>query len=89
MELQGLQALRRAWPTILASTASPTTRRAWRAQATLAVGRGWGGAFLNVDREVNVIFGGHRAQESRRQQKLNDRQVLVATTSAPAPYRWS
>jgi hypothetical protein len=27
--------------------------------------------------------------EHRRQQKLNDRQVLVATTSAPAPYQWS
>jgi hypothetical protein len=27
-------------------------------------------------------------QESKRQQKLNDRQILVATTSAPAPYRW-
>jgi hypothetical protein len=39
--------------------------------------------------EVNVIFGGHKAQESRRQQKLNDRQVLVATNSALAPYRWS
>jgi hypothetical protein len=50
---------------------------------------GRGGAFSCVDREVNVIFGGHGAQENRRQQKLNDRQVLVATTSAPAPYRWS
>jgi hypothetical protein len=50
---------------------------------------GRGGAFPRVDREVNVIFGGHGAQENRRQQKLNDRQVLVATTSAPSPYRWS
>jgi hypothetical protein len=48
-----------------------------------------GGAFPRVDREVNVIFGGHGAQENRRQQKLNDRQVLAATTNAPAPYRWS
>jgi hypothetical protein len=38
---------------------------------------------------VNVIFGGHGSQENRRQQKHNDRQILVATTSAPAPYRWS
>jgi hypothetical protein len=37
---------------------------------------------------VNVIFGGHGAQESRRQQKLKDRQVLVATNNALAPYRW-
>jgi hypothetical protein len=44
---------------------------------------------MRIDREVNVIFGGHGAQENRRQQKLNDRQVLVATTSAPASYRWS
>jgi hypothetical protein len=51
--------------------------------------RGGGGAFPRVDGEVNVIFGGHGSQENRRQQKLNDRQVLVATTSAPAPYRWS
>jgi hypothetical protein len=29
------------------------------------------------------------SQENRRQQKLNDRQVLVATHSAPAPYWWS
>jgi hypothetical protein len=50
---------------------------------------GWGGAFPHVDREVNVIFERHGKQENRRQQKLNDRQVLVATTSAPAPYRWS
>jgi hypothetical protein len=28
-------------------------------------------------------------QESKRQQKLNDRQILVATTGPPAPYRWS
>jgi hypothetical protein len=42
-----------------------------------------------VDREVNVIFGGHGTQENKRQQKLNDRQILVATTGPPAPYRWS
>jgi hypothetical protein len=29
--------------------------------------------FPRVDREVNVIFGGHGSQENRRQQKLNDR----------------
>jgi hypothetical protein len=56
---------------------------------SLSSRKGEGGAFLHVDREVNVIFGGHGAQESRRQQNLNDRQVLVATNSAPAPYRWS
>jgi hypothetical protein len=50
---------------------------------------GGGGAFPRVDREVNVIFGGHGSQENKRQQKLNDRQILVATTSPPAPYRWS
>jgi hypothetical protein len=50
---------------------------------------GRGGAFPRIDREVNIIFEGHGAQESRRQQKLNDRQVLVATNSAPALYRWS
>jgi hypothetical protein len=50
---------------------------------------GGGGAFSRVDREVNVIFGGHGSQESKRQQKLNDRQILVATTGPPAPYRWS
>jgi hypothetical protein len=88
-ELSGLQAFHRAWPTIPTSTASPTARRAWRAHAALATGRGGGGAFPHVDREVNVIFGGHGAQENRKQQKLNDRQVLVATTSALAPYRWS
>jgi hypothetical protein len=50
---------------------------------------GGGGAFPRVDGEVNVIFGGHGSQESKRQQKLNDRQILVAATSPPAPYRWS
>jgi hypothetical protein len=50
---------------------------------------GGGGAFPRVDREVNFIFRGHRSQENKRQQKLNDRQILVATTSSPAPYRWS
>jgi hypothetical protein len=34
---------------------------------------GGGGAFLRVDGEVNVIFGGHGSQVSKRQQKLNDR----------------
>jgi hypothetical protein len=42
-----------------------------------------------VDGEVNVIFGGHGSQESKRQHKLNDHQILVAATSPPAPYRWS
>jgi hypothetical protein len=51
--------------------------------------RGGDRAFPRVDREVNVIFGGHGAQENKRQQKLNDRQILVATTGPPAPYRWS
>jgi hypothetical protein len=50
---------------------------------------GGGGAFPRVDREVNVIFGGHGSQESKRQQKLNDRQIMVAATGPPAPYRWS
>jgi hypothetical protein len=88
VEMQRLQAFHREWPTIPASTTSPTTRRTWRAQAASATGRGKCGAFPRVDGEVNVIFGGHGSQENRRQQKLNDRQVLVATTSAPAPYRW-
>jgi hypothetical protein len=34
-------------------------------------GEGW--SFPRVDREVNVIFGGHGAQESRMQQKLHYR----------------
>jgi hypothetical protein len=51
--------------------------------------KGRGGAFPRIDREVNVIFGGHGSQESKRQQKLNNRQILVATTGPPAPYRWS
>jgi hypothetical protein len=50
---------------------------------------GGGGAFPRVNGEVNVIFGGHGSQESKRQQKLNDRQILVAATGPPAPYRWS
>jgi hypothetical protein len=47
---------------------------------------GGGGAFPRVDGEVNVTFGKHGSQESKRQQKLNDRQILVAATSPPAPY---
>jgi hypothetical protein len=50
---------------------------------------GGGGALPRVDGEVNVIFDGHGSQESKRQQKLNDRQILVAATGPPAPYRWS
>jgi hypothetical protein len=50
---------------------------------------GGGRVFPRVDGEVNVIFGGHGSQESKRQQKLNDRQILVAATSALAPYQWS
>jgi hypothetical protein len=47
---------------------------------------GGGGAFPCDDREVNVIFGGHGSQESKRQQKLNDRQILLATVGPPALY---
>jgi hypothetical protein len=50
---------------------------------------GGGGSFPRVDGEVNIIFGGHGSQESKRQQKLNDHQILVATTGPPAPYQWS
>jgi hypothetical protein len=50
---------------------------------------GGGGAFPRVDGEVNIIFGGHGSQENKRQQKLNDRKILVATTGVPAPFRWS
>jgi hypothetical protein len=50
---------------------------------------GGDGAFPRIDGEVNVIFDGHGSQENNRQQKLNDRQILVAVTSATAPYRWS
>jgi hypothetical protein len=46
---------------------------------------GGGGAFPHVDGVVNVIFGGHGSQENKRQQKLNDRRILVAVTSALAP----
>jgi hypothetical protein len=46
---------------------------------------GGGEAFPRVDGEVNVIFGRHGSQENKRQQKLNDRHILVSTTSAPAP----
>jgi hypothetical protein len=34
---------------------------------------GGGGAFPRIGREVNVIFGGHGSQESKRQEKLTDR----------------
>jgi hypothetical protein len=33
---------------------------------------GRGGAFPRIDQEVNIIFGGHEAQENKRQQKLTD-----------------
>jgi hypothetical protein len=84
VELQRLQTFHWAWLTVPAATTSPTARRQPQQQE-----EGNGGAFPRIDKEVNVIFGGHGAQENRRQQKLNDRQVLVATTSAPASYRWS
>jgi hypothetical protein len=61
---------------------------AWRTSTTSTAGRGRRWSILVRRREVNVIFGGHRLQENKRQQKLNDRQILVATTSAPTPYRW-
>jgi hypothetical protein len=56
---------------------------------TSTAGGGEGRAFPRVDGEVNVIFDGHGSQESKRQQKLNDRQILVAAIGPPAPYRWS
>jgi hypothetical protein len=56
-----------------------TTSAAWRGRRSVPA----------RDGEVNVIFDGHGSQENKRQQKLNDRQILVAATSAPTPYRWS
>jgi hypothetical protein len=50
---------------------------------------GGGRAFPRVDGEVNVIFGGHGSQESKRQQKLNDLQIMVVATGPPDPYRGS
>jgi hypothetical protein len=50
---------------------------------------GGGGAFPLVDGEVNITFSGHGSQESKRQQKLNNHQILVAATGPPALYRWS
>jgi hypothetical protein len=85
-ELQGLQALRRTRSTLPTSTTSPTSRSARGASTTSTTGRGEGGAFPRVDKEVNVIFDGHGSQESKRQQKLNDRQILMAATGPPAPY---
>jgi hypothetical protein len=89
LELQRLQALRGERPTLPTSATSRTTRRTWRTSTTSTAGGGGGGAFPRIDGEVNVIFGGHGSQKSKRQQKLNDRQILVATTGPPAPYRWS
>jgi hypothetical protein len=88
-ELWGLQALRRTRPTVPASTTSPPRGGPSEPRQPQHLEGGGGGAFPHVDREVNVIFGGHGSQENRRQQKLNDRQVLAATTSASAPYRLS
>jgi hypothetical protein len=50
-------------------------------------GEGW--SIPTRRRGGQLIIGGHGSQENKRQHKLNDRQMLVATTSAPAPYRWS
>jgi hypothetical protein len=88
LELQRLQALHGEWPTLPTSATSPTVRRTWRTSTTSTAGGGGGGAFP-CDGEVNIIFGGHVSQESKRQQKLNDRQILVAATGPLAPYRWS
>jgi hypothetical protein len=64
-------------------------RRTRRTSTTSAAGRGRRRSVPTRDGEVNVIFDGHGSQENKRQQKLNDRQILVAATSAPTPYRWS
>jgi hypothetical protein len=58
-------------------------------KAATSAPRGGGHALPHIVKEVNAIFGGHVSQEHKRQQKLTDRQVLVATHSAPTPYRWS
>jgi hypothetical protein len=88
-ELQRLQALRGERPTLPTFATFPTTRRTWRTSTTPTAGGGRRWSLPRVDGEVNVIFGGHGSQESKRQQKLNDRQILVATTSPPALYRRS
>jgi hypothetical protein len=88
-ELQRLQAFRREWLTLPTSTTSPTARRTRRTSTTIAAGRGRRWSIPSRRQRGHVIFGGHGSQENKRQQKLNDRQILVATTSAPTPYRWS
>jgi hypothetical protein len=88
-ELQRLQAFRGERPTL--PTLPPPTPRGGPGEPRQPQQQeeGGGGAFPRVDGEVNVIFGGHGSQERKRQQKLNDCQILVAIVGPPAPYRWS
>ena len=36
-----------------------------------------------------VLFGSHGSRESKRRQKLTDRQVMMTQSPTPAYYRWS
>jgi hypothetical protein len=83
VKLSGLQELCRARSTVPTATAYPPRGEPTEQGQQQQHDRGGGGAFMRIDREVNVIFGGHGAQENKKQQKLIDRQVLVATNSAP------
>ena len=48
-----------------------------------------GNGFPRVNNEVAVLFGGHSSRESKRRQKLTDRQVLMTHSPTPTYYQWS
>jgi hypothetical protein len=86
-ELQRLQALRRERSTLPTSTTSPTTRRTRRTSTASTTGRGRRRSIPARRRRSQRHLSGHGSQESKRQQKLNDHQILVAATGPLAPYR--
>jgi hypothetical protein len=65
-ELQGLQELYRPRSTV-PNTIPTTIGKLTKQEQPHQQGGGGGGAFLHIDREANVIFGGHGSQENERQ----------------------
>ena len=45
--------------------------------------------YPNPTRELNMIFGGSAAYESRRKQKLTAREINAAAPATPTYLRWS
>jgi hypothetical protein len=45
--------------------------------------------FLKARKEINYIYGGPNFYESKRKQKLTDREIMIVSPATPEYLKWS